>query len=90
MGLIKYFLGIKASQSNVGIFTFQTKYANNVLKRFKMLNYKPTFTPMTTRLKLSKEDKGTNVDPSLLNILVGILMCLTTTRSDIMYAVSLI
>ena len=41
-------------------------------------------------MKLSKEDKGTKTDPSLFKRLVGILMYLTATRPDIMYAVNLI
>ena len=79
LGLMKYFLGIEVSQTDDGIFICQTKYANDVLKRFKMLNCKPTSTPVATRLKLRKEDKGTKVDPSLFKRLVGSLMYLTTT-----------
>ena len=45
---------------------------------------------MTTRLKLSKEDKGTKVDLSLFKILVGSSMYLIATRPNIMYAVNLI
>eukprot|EP01018_Ginkgo_biloba_P013725 Gb_24397 [translate_table: standard] len=90
LGLMKYFLGIEVSQTNDGIFICQTKYASDVLKRFKMLNCKSTSTPMATGLKLSKEDKGTNVDPTLYKRLVGNLMYLSATRPDIMYAVSLI
>ena len=100
LGLMKYFLGIEVSQTNDGIFICQTKCANDVLKRFKidlgkkkrfkMLNCKPTYTPVATGLKLRKEDKGTKVDPSLFKRLVGSLMYSTATRPDIMYAVSLI
>jgi hypothetical protein len=41
-------------------------------------------------LKLSKEDKGSKVDPTLLKRLVGSLIYLTKTRPDVMYGVSLI
>ena len=41
-------------------------------------------------LKLSKEDCSKNVDLILYKRMVGSLMLLTTTRPDIMYAVSLI
>ena len=90
LGLMKYFLGIEVSQTDDVFFICQAKYENDVLKRFKMLNCKPTSTPVATWLKLSKEDKGTKVDPSLFKRLVGNLMYMTTTRPDIMYAVSLI
>jgi hypothetical protein len=90
LGLMKYFLGIEVDQPDGGIFICQTNYANEVLKRFRMLNCKPTATPMTTGIKLNKYDEGSYVDPTLYKRLVGSLMYLTTTRPDIMFAVSLI
>ena len=90
LGLMKYFLGIEVDQSNDGIFICQTKYANEVLKRFRMLNCKPAATPMATGTKLSKYDEGSYVDPTMYKRLVGSLMYLTTTRPDIMFFVSLI
>jgi hypothetical protein len=90
LGLMKYFLGIEVDQSDDGIFICQTNYANEVLKRFRMLNFKPTATPIATDIKLSKYDEGSYVDPTLYKRLVGSLMYLTTTRPDIMFAVSLI
>ena len=55
-----------------------------------MINSKATPIPVITRLKLSKEDEGSKVDPTLFKIMVGSLMYLTTTRPDIMYGVSMI
>ena len=45
---------------------------------------------MIIGLKLSKDDDGSNVDPTLFKRLVGSLMYLTTKRTDIMYGVSII
>jgi hypothetical protein len=90
LGLTKYFLGIEVDQSDDAIIICQTKYANEVLKRFRMLNCKPAAIPMAIGTKLSKYDEGCYVDPTLYNKLVGILMYLTTTRPDIMFVVSLI
>jgi hypothetical protein len=90
LGLMKYFLGIEVDQSDDGIFICQTNYANEVLKRFRMLNCKPAATSMTTGIKLSKYDKGSYVDPTLYKRLVGSLMYLTETQPDIMFVVSLI
>ena len=55
-----------------------------------MSNCKTTPTLVITSLKLSKDDEGSIVDPTLFKRLVGSLMYLTTTRPDIMYGVSLI
>eukprot|EP01018_Ginkgo_biloba_P026365 Gb_33186 [translate_table: standard] len=55
-----------------------------------MQNNKATITPITMGVKLSKEDESKKVDSTLYKSLVGSLMYLTTTRPDIMYAVSLI
>jgi hypothetical protein len=90
LGLMRYFLGIKVHYSKIDIFISQSKYAHEILKIFNMINSKATPTPIITRLKLSKEDKGSKVDPTLFKRLVGNLMYLTSTRPDIMYGVSLI
>jgi hypothetical protein len=90
LGLMKYFLGIEVDQSDDGIFICQTNYANEVLKSFRMLNCKPVATPMATDIKLNKYDEGSYVDPTLYKRLVGIFMYLTTTKPDIMFAISLI
>jgi len=90
LGMMKYFLGIEVNQSEDGIFICQNKYANDLLKRFRMMNCKPAVTPIATGTKLSKYDEGSYVDPTLYKRLVGSLIYLTATRPDIMFAVSLI
>ena len=55
-----------------------------------MSNCKPAPTPVITGLKLSKDDDGSIIDPTLFKRLVGSLMYLTMTRPYIMYGVSLI
>ena len=46
--------------------------------------------PVITGLKLSKDDEGSTVDPTLFKRLVGSLMYLTSIRPDIMYGVIMI
>ncbi|XP_059066248.1 secreted RxLR effector protein 161-like [Cryptomeria japonica] len=86
---MRYFLGTEVIQSDKGIFICQSKYAKDVLKRFTMINCSPASTPVATGTKLSREEKGFNFDTTILRKLVGSLMYLTATRSDIMYGVSL-
>ena len=90
LGLMKYFLGIKVEQSKKEIFICQNKYAKDLLKRFRMENCKPVPTLVVTSTKLSKDDEGLDVNPTLFKRLVGSLMYLTSTRQNIMQGVTLI
>eukprot|EP00253_Pinus_taeda_P028643 PITA_28643 len=90
LGLLRYFLGIEVKQTKNGIFISQVKHVADILERFKMQNNKPAPTPSVMGLKLSKEDYSSNVNSTLYKSMIGNLMYLTTTRPDIMYAVSLV
>jgi hypothetical protein len=48
MGELKYFLGFQIKQLQEGTFIYQTKYIQDILKKFGMKNAKPTKTPMGT------------------------------------------
>lgn len=90
MGLLHYFLGIEIYQEKDGVFICQTKYAENILKKFGMFGCKPMTTPLVVNEKLVKEDGGKKVDETLYRSLVGNLLYLTSTRPDIMFASSLL
>jgi hypothetical protein len=51
LGLMKYFLCIEVTQNDEGIFIFPSKYAKDVLKRFRMINCIPISTPVTIGTK---------------------------------------
>ena len=53
-----YFLGIEVKRNTrLGIISLsQSRYIDNILKRFNMENCKPISTPLPTTLKLSNED----------------------------------
>ena len=73
LGLMKFFLGIEFQQSESGIFISQSKYESEVLKIFNLSNCKTTTTSVITGLKLSKDDEGSTVDPTLPKCLLAAL-----------------
>jgi len=89
LGLLHYFLGIKVTQMNVGIFISQEKYISDLLRKWKMGNHKPMSTPMDTNETFSVEDGAGKVDAQFYRSLVGSLLYLTTTRHDMMHAIHL-
>jgi len=90
LGLLRFFLGIEVQQHEQGIFISQSKYAQDILKRFRMETCKLSPTPIAMGIKLCKYDFTKSVNPTLYKSMVGSLMYLMHTRPDIMYAVSLI
>jgi hypothetical protein len=53
MGELKYFLGFQIKQLQEGTFICQTKYIQDILKKFGMKNAKPIKTPMGTNVILT-------------------------------------
>ena len=90
LGLMTYFLGMEISQSSAGIFISQRKYTLDLLKKFNMKRCKSVTTPLAQNGKLSKAEKGEDVDPSHYRSLVGSLLYLTASRPDIMFAASVL
>jgi len=56
---LKFFLRLKMKQIDKGIYIHQTKYVNELLKKFKMVDVKEMKTHMhsTTHLELDEESK---------------------------------
>uniref|UniRef100_A0A6N2KS35 Reverse transcriptase Ty1/copia-type domain-containing protein n=1 Tax=Salix viminalis TaxID=40686 RepID=A0A6N2KS35_SALVM len=90
LGRMKYFLGAEVTQNNEGIFISQRKYAQDVLLRFEMNNSNATKTPMVSGVKLTKDEAGTRVDATQYKQMIGSLMYLTVSRSNLMYVMSLV
>eukprot|EP00253_Pinus_taeda_P032099 PITA_32099 len=90
LGLLHYCLGIEVWQTENNIFLSQSKYAKNLVDRFRMQDCKPATTPMEPGLKLSAQSSSPPVDETLFRQLVGSLIYLTATRPDISFSVSYI
>ena len=87
VGELDFFLGLHTSQLDEGIFISQTKYIKEMLKKFKMEDYKPVSTPMVIGCKLSKDDEYKEEDQRLYRSMIDSLLCVTTSRPDVMQAV---
>nr|GEV03948.1 copia protein [Tanacetum cinerariifolium] len=87
MGQMSFFLGLQDSQSLGGIFINQSKFALEILKKFKMDSCDSVDTPMVDRLKLDEDPLGILVDQTRFLSMVGSLMYLIASRPDLIFAV---
>ena len=58
MGEFNYFLGLQIKQKKDGIFISQTKYLNDLLKKFGMDQCNGADIPMSTTTSLDADEKG--------------------------------
>ena len=89
MGELNFFLGLQIKQLENGIFFNQSKYIKEMLKKFSLEDSKPMKTPMSTEVKLTKDDEGESVDNTKYRGMIGSLLYLTESRPDIMLSVCL-
>ncbi|GJT55490.1 VIER F-box protein 2 [Tanacetum coccineum] len=62
MGELNFFLGLQIKQMEDEIFFNQSKYIKEMLKKFGLEDSKPTKTPMSTEIKITKDNKADSVD----------------------------
>lgn len=89
LGKMRFFLGIKVLQRSDGIFIWQQKYATKVLSRFGMMECMPDYNPIVLGQKIDRDKDGIKMDATQLKQMVGSLMYLIATRSDLMFVLSL-
>ena len=87
---LKYFLGIEVAHFQHGIFISQQKYELNLLSETWKLGCKPVETPIEQNHKLCEATEDTMVDRESYQRLVGRLIYLPHTRSDMAYAVGVV
>ncbi|WVZ97756.1 hypothetical protein U9M48_043269 [Paspalum notatum var. saurae] len=58
MGELKFFLGLQIKQLKEGTFLCQTKYTQDMLKKFGMENARPINTPMASKGHLDLYDES--------------------------------
>jgi hypothetical protein len=70
------------------IFLNQGNYTVEIRKRFDMLECKSMNTPLETKLKLLVDTSSELVDATMYRQIIGSLMYLMNTRSDICFVVN--
>jgi hypothetical protein len=87
MGELKYFLGFQIKQHQEGTFFCQTKYIQDILRKFGMKNVKPIKTPMGTNGHLDLDTGGISIDQKVYRSMIEYLLYLCASRLDIMLSV---
>jgi hypothetical protein len=87
IGELKFFFGFQIKQLRDGTFISQTKYTNDMLKKFDMNNAKPIKTPMPSNGHLDLNEEGKNIDQKVYRSMIGSLLYLCASRPDIMLSV---
>jgi hypothetical protein len=87
IGELSYFLSLQNKQLKNGIFVSQGKYIKDMLKKFGMINSKAISTSMGTNGNLDSDASGNMVDQKLYRSMIGSLLYVSASRSDVMFNV---
>jgi hypothetical protein len=89
MGELTFFLDIQVKQMKQATFIHQAKYTNGQMKKFNMADLKPVSTSMSMATTLDPDENGEVVDQREYKSIIGSLLYLIASRSDIQFAVCL-
>jgi hypothetical protein len=84
---LNYFLGFQVKQLKDDTFISQTKYTQDLLKRFGMKDSKPAKTPMGTDGHVDLNKGGKSVYQKAYRSMIGSLLYLCASRPEIMLSV---
>ncbi|KAI3505861.1 hypothetical protein L1887_28170 [Cichorium endivia] len=87
MGKINFFLGLNIRQSSEGIFINQEAYTKSLLEKFGMMGDSKVKVPMAFGTKLTPSLDKPETDITIYRQMIGSLLYLTSSRSDIMFVV---
>jgi isopentenyldiphosphate isomerase len=86
---LTFFLGIQVKQMKESIFINQAKYTKDMMKKFNMAELKPVSTLMSMAVVLDPDENGEAIDQRQYRSMIGSLLYLMATRSDIQFDVCL-
>ena len=90
LGTFNYFPGLEVTSFSDSYYFSQAKYASNLLSKAGLIDSKTVSIPLELNVKLNTTDGEPLSDATLYRQLVGNLISLTVTRSDLVYAVHLV
>ena len=86
MGELTFFLGLQIKQEEDRILINQTKYIREIIKKFGT-SPRSVGTPISNTCKLDNNEGGKIIDQKLYRGMIGSLLYLTASRSDILYSI---
>lgn len=86
---LNYFIRLEIKQLKEDIFINQAEHISNLPKKFKIENAKIMGTPMSSSIKLDKNEQGKSIDSTIYESMIDSLLYLITSRLDIMFSICL-
>ncbi|XP_050896209.1 uncharacterized mitochondrial protein AtMg00810-like [Lathyrus oleraceus] len=86
MAELNYFPSLQIKQLNEGTFVCQIKYCNELVKRFGMEDEKSIDTLIPTNGNSEKDENAKEVDVNKYRGMIGSLLYLIVSRSDIVFS----
>ena len=90
LGTLSYFLGLEVTSSSDGYYLSQAKYAFDLLFKAGIIDNKTVSTPLEYNAKLTPLDGEPIFDATRYHQLVGSLIYLIVTCSDISHTVGMV
>ena len=90
LGTLNYFLGLEVTSSSDGYYLSQANYASNLLSKVGITDNKTVFTPLEYNVKLIPLNGEPISDATRYCQLVGSLIYLNVTHSDISHVVGMV
>ncbi|XP_024196067.1 uncharacterized mitochondrial protein AtMg00810-like [Rosa chinensis] len=84
-GELTFFLRLQVKQLDTSLFLSQTKYVENLIKKFGLQSKNVVNNPRSTTTKLSDDPNGKSVDSILYKSMIGCLLYLTAINCAIFY-----
>nr|GEV82707.1 alpha/beta hydrolases superfamily protein [Tanacetum cinerariifolium] len=82
-GELNFSFGLQIKQMEDKIFFNQSKYIKEMLKKFGLEDSKPTKTPMSTEIKLTKDDEADSVDSTNIEAYLPRIQCSRQMDEDL-------